>query len=118
MWLPARRTLCLGSRLPGLAPGSPSTSAFVETNALCRHSFDEGIGPEVILRGVDSASICAAFEELGEYPACPNRSHIVKGSAPRSLIVQPDKNWRYFYYAFKQQQHQRKQPGGKDIHNP
>ena len=70
-----------------------------------------------ILRGFDSSSICAAGEEFGEYPACPYRSQIVDGGSPCCLIVQSDKDRRYFYKAFKQQQHQRKQPGGQDIHD-
>ena len=70
-----------------------------------------------ILRGFDSSSICAAGEEFGEYPASPYRSQIVDGGSPCCLIVQSDKDRRYFYKAFKQQQHQRKQPGGQDIHD-
>src|ERR1700723_319037 len=70
-----------------------------------------------ILPGTDSSSTCAAYEKLGEYPACPDRCHIVDGGTPCCLIVQPDKNRRYFYKTFKQQEHQRKKPGGRDIHN-
>ena len=95
-----------------------ATLMFVDDHALLNHATT-GSGRDVATFSaeLDSSSICAACEKLGEYPACPYRSQIVYGGAPRCLIVQSDKNGRYFYKTFKQQQHQRKKSGGQDIHN-
>lgn len=82
-------------------------------------SRNHGIGARLrdIPRGADSPSICTACEKLGEYQASPYRSQIVYGGTPCPLIVQVGKNRRNFYEKFKQQQHQRKKPGGQDIFN-
>jgi len=61
--------------------------------------------------------MCAACEKLGEYQTCSYRNQIADNGTPCSLIVRSYKNRRYFYKAFKQQQHHRKKPGGQDIHN-
>src|SRR5579863_4248962 len=94
-------------------PNTTSTATHVTESRNC----GIGAGHRDILRGTDSSSICAACEKLGEYPACPYRSQIVDGGTPCCLIVRSDKNRRYFYKTFKQQQHQRKKPGCQNIHN-